>query len=102
MTIEAIKIHTGKKPAVSNKKLSPAGKGAIMAASMITATNAAFWIAKPDQMNMMIKEYGGKGKYALNYAIGLAAFSAVGAAINTILTSIAKKTPEKKTPNAVN
>ncbi len=101
MTIEAIKSTTGYRP-VNKKKMSAAAKGAIGTAAVVTASNAAFWLAKPKEMNMIIKEYGGKSLYAKNFAVGLATLSVLGAGINSLLYVLSQKAPEKTPPRAVN
>lgn len=101
MAIEALKLPAGS-PAGKKHKISAAGHGAIAAASLMGAANAALWITKPKDMNVIVKDFGGKNQYAMSLAIGIAMFSAVGAGINTILNAIAKKAPAKQPPKAAN
>jgi len=102
MAIEAIKVPAGNKSAGRKSRLASAKRGALATAGLITASNAAFWIAKPKDMNMIVKDCGGKAQYAMNFVLGLATFSAIGAGINTILNSAAKKVPVNDSPRAVN
>ena len=43
---------------------------------------------------------GGKGKYAAQYAVGLALYSLAGALVSTALTAIASATKPKHPPKA--
>ena len=102
MSIEAIKSPAVYGTVGKNSRLSPAKRGAIATAGLITASNAAFWMTKPKDMNMIVKDCGGKTQYAMNFALGLAIFSAIGAGINMLLHALSKKVPENNPPKAAN
>lgn len=102
MTIEAIKSPAVYSTAGGKSRFAPAKRGAIVTAGLLTATNVAFWVTKPKDMNMIVKDSGGKIPHAINFVLCLAMFSALGAGINTILHYAAKKAPVNNQPKAVN
>lgn len=101
MAIEALKAPAVR-PAGKKSRVSAAGRGAIMAAGLITTANTALWITKPKEMNLMVKAYGGRSQYAMNLAAGIAMFSVIGAGINTILNAASKKIRSNNPPKAAN
>ncbi len=99
MQVNAIGVQP---PVKKNSKARAAKTGAILTAGVLGASTAVSWITKPDAMKQVVKEYGGKGKYAACYAAGLAILSGIGALINTVFSVAADKIKEAKQPKAVN
>ncbi len=89
-------------PVKKNSKAKAAKTGAMLTAGVLSASTAVSWVTNPNAMINVVKEYGGKGKYALCYAAGLAAISGVGALVNTVLSVAADKIKSAKQPKAVN
>ena len=102
MKVRAVKTPAGQEPVVYKRRVSAAGRGAIAAAGLCGISNIAFRIAKPQEMDVIIKDCGGKSKYAMNLAVGMAMFSAIGAGISSVLNAASKKVHSGKSPKAVN
>lgn len=81
-------------------KTSAATKGALLTAGVLGASTAATWVKAPQTMQEVVSRCGGKGKYAAQYALGLAFYSAVGALVSATLTAITNTVKPNHTPKA--
>ena len=81
-------------------KAAAAAKGALFTAGVLGTSTAVTWAKAPQTMQEVVTRCGGKGKYAAQYALGLAFYSAVGALVSTGLTALASVIKPKHPPKA--
>ncbi len=82
-----------------NRSAKAASTGAVVTAGALSLPSALGWAVKPNAMKEIVSDCGGKGNYAKAFAIGLAAFTLAGAAVNTTInlaTNNAHKNPINK------
>ncbi len=88
-----------------NNKLKAAKNGALITSGFLTASTGISWVTKKTEMQNIVKECGGNGKYSANFIMGLGILSAAGALLNTVLYTVTDKFVNKshnKTPKAAN
>lgn len=81
-------------------KRNAAAKGALYTAGVLGTSTAISWVKTPDVMKSVVAKNGGKAKYALKYMGWLAAFTAMGSLVNTVLSVIADKVKPNYPPKA--
>ena len=96
-------IVTGNyQPVTNNKKYAKAAaRGAALTAGALTVSSAVSWASDPAYMKQVVKNTGGKGKYAATFALGMTVLTAAGALLSSVLTVISDKMTPKKPPKAV-
>ncbi len=85
-----------------NNNLRAAKNGALLTAGALCASTGLSWATNKPAMQNVVRECGGKGKYAANFALGLGIFSTAGAIANTAFNSILHKINPQKSPKAAN
>lgn len=88
-----------KKNSKKNSKLNAAKDGAVITSAVLSASTGISWITKKSEMQNVVEQYGGKGKYAANLAMGIALLSAAGALANTVLYTAMNKIASGKNSN---
>ena len=88
--------------AKNNSKYRAAKTVAALTAGVLTASTAISWVSRPNDMLQVVKNCGGKGKYAANFVVGLAILSGIGALSNVVFSKIAEKIKPNYPPKAIN
>ena len=97
-----MQVSASNQPITTNRKYArAAAKGALLTSGALTVSSAVSWASDSAYMKQVVKNTGGKAKYAATYALGLAVLTAAGALLSTALTFIADKITPKKPPKAV-
>ena len=96
-------INSVQQPTVktNNRYRKAAAKGALLTSGALTVSSAVSWASDSAYMKQVVKNTGGKVKYAKTYAMGLVALTAAGAALSSVLTFIIDRFQPKKPPKAV-
>ena len=89
-------------PVTNNRKYARAAvRGGALTAGALAVSSAVSWASDPAYMKQVVKNTGGKGKYAATFALGMAVLTGAGALLSSVLTLISDKITPKKPPKAV-